>query len=303
MNYKRELIKRAFDANAFISTDAYATVVNPAIWDTKLREYEEKNIVFTEHAFTVDFRSPGRDYTVTVDAAPTAAAAVAETDALAIQPITNRQVTFTPVEYGTGMQVSRKELVRAFFPVMENMTKKLSYALALLKDSLGVTAAQNGATTKLVANSVASTAIASTDTLSLGDFTQAVRVIKNYYYRPTKVFICPSQEEQIQNITQVQKANEFGTRDAIDKGLVGRLFGVEIYVTHSIPVSANKAKAIFMGQSQTGEAAVGYAIKRDPMIEQDYEPSLRMFTLYAHEEYNWQVLHPNALVTVETYAA
>jgi HK97 family phage major capsid protein len=303
MDYKRELIKRAFDGNAFISTDQYATVVNPKIWDNKLRAYEEKDIVFAEHAFTVDFRGPGRDYTVTVDAAPTAAAAVAETDAVAIQPISNRQVTFTPTEYGTAMQVSRKELVRAFFSVMENMTKKLGYALALQKDALGVTAAQSGATTALVANDVASSAIASTDTLGLEDFTRAVRTIKNYYYKPMKVFICPSQEEQIQNISQIQKANEFGSREAIDKGLVGRLFGVEIYVTHSIPVASNKAKAIFMGQSQTGEAAVGYAIKRDPMIEQDYDPLYRQFTIVAHEEYNWQVLHPNALVTVETYAA
>ena len=300
---KRELIKKAFDGNAFLSTDAYATVVNPKIWDTKLRAYEEKNIIFTEHAFTVDFRGPGRDYTVTVDEAPTAAADVAETAAVAIQPITNRQVTFTPTERGTAMQVSRKELVRAFFSVMENMTKKLGYALAMKKDALGVTAAQSGATTKLVANGVASSDIASSDILTLSDFTKANRVIKNYYYSTSKCFICPSQEEQIQNITQIQKANEFGTRDAIDKGLVGRLFGVEIYVTHSIPVSGNKAKAIFMGLSQTGEAAVGYAIKRDPMIEQDYEPLYRMFTLVAHEEYDWKVLHPKALVTVETYAA
>jgi len=302
MTYKTEFIKRAVDANAFVSSDTYATVVNPKIWDTKLRAYEEKNIIFANHAEIIDFRTPGRDYTVTVDAAPTAAAAVAETAAVAIQPITNRQVTFTPSEYGTAMQTSRKEMVRAFFSVMENMTKKLGYSLALQKDALGIAKAIDGATTNYVVNDVVSTAIASTDTLSLADFTRAVRATKNLYYKPNKVFICNSQEEQINNITQVQKANEFGTRESIDKGLVGRLFGVEIYVTDSIAVSSNQAKAVFMGNSQTGEAAVGYAIKRDPMIEQDYDPLYRMFTIVAHEEYDWQVLHPGALVCVESYA-
>ena len=212
MDNKRELIKRAFDGNAFISTDAYATAVNPKIWDSKLREFEEKSIVYTDHAFTVDFRGPGRDYTVTVDAAPTAAAAVAETDAIAIQPITNRQVTFTPSEFGSAMQVSRKELVRSFFSVMENMTKKLGYALALKKDALGVAKAIAGATTSLVANDVDSTDIASTDTLGLEDFTRANRVIKNYYYKPSKVFICNSQEEQIQNIQQKTKKDSTNSK-------------------------------------------------------------------------------------------
>jgi HK97 family phage major capsid protein len=260
-------------------------------------------LIYTNHVTTFDFRQPGRDYTVTIDAAPTAAALVAETAAVAIQPITNRQVVFTPTERGTAMQTTRKELVRAFFPVMENMTKKLAYALALLKDSTGVSVAQAGATTALTANGVASTAIASSDTLGLEDFTKANRVIKNYFYKPVKAFIGNSQEEQVLNISQLQKANEFGTRSAIDEGLVGQLFGIKIYVTDSISVSGNKSKMIVQGESKTGEQAVGYAIKRDAMIERDYDPFYRQESLIAHEEYDFQVLHPNAIVTVESYAA
>jgi len=296
-------LARAIDSDAFVSTDAYATVVNPKIWDSSLRDYEEKMLVYTNHVTTFDFRQPGRDYTVTIDAAPTAAADVAETDAVSIQPITNRQVTFIPTERGSAMQTTRKELVRAFFPVMENMTKKLAYSLALKKDALGVSVAQAGATTALVAHDVASTAIAPTDTLGLEDFTKANRVIKNYYYRPVKAFICPSQEEQILNISQLQKANEFGSRSAIDEGLVGQLFGIKIYVSDSIPVATNKAKMLVQGESKTGEQAVGYAIKRDAMIERDYDPFFRAESLIAHEEYDFKVLHPNAIVTVESYAA
>ena len=294
----------SFDGNAFITSDQYATAVNPKVWDTQLRDYEEKNIVYAKVGTqSYDFRQPGRDLTITVDAAPTEAAQLVETDEIGIQALSNRQVTFTPVEYGTGHEVSKSEMEDAFFSTMENMVKKVGYSLALKKDALGVAAAVAGATTALVANDVDSTAIASTDTLGLEDFTRAVRVIKNYYYDPSEAFICPSQEEQILNITQVQKANEFGSRDAIEKGLIGQLFGVKIYVTHSIPVASNKAKMIVQGASGSGEKAVGYAVKRDPTIERDYNPYLRKYAVLGTERYNFQVLHPNAIVTVESYAA
>lgn len=303
----KQFLKRAmesFDSDAFITSDAYATAVNPKVWDTQLRDYEEKNIVYASVGCQqYDFRKPGRDLTITVDAAPTEAAQLVETDEIGIIPLTNRQVTFTPVEYGLGTEVSKSEMEDAFFSTMENSVKKVAYSLALKKDAVGVAAAVAGATTNLVANSVASTDIASSDTLGLEDFTRAVRVIKNYYYNPSEAFICPSQEEQILNISQVQKANEFGTRSAIENGLIGQLFGVKIYVTHSITVSSNKAKMIVQGTSGSGEKAVGYAVKRDPSIETDYNKYLRKYAVLGSERYGFAVLHPNAVVTVQSYAA
>lgn len=304
---KKEFIKRAydsFDANAFITSDAEAIKVNPKIWDTQLRDYQEKNLVYTAVGVQeFDFRKPGRDLTVTVDGAPTAAADVAETAAIAIDPMSNRQVTFTPSERGRGFEVSLSEMEDAFYSTMDNMTKKVAYALAQKKDALGVSTAIAGATTKYVVNDVDTTAVASTDTLGLADFTRAVRAIKNLLYTPTEAFINPSQEEQILNITQVQKANEFGTRDAIANGLIGQLFGVKIYVTHSIPTAGNKAKMIVQGTTGSGEKAVGIGVKRDARIEVEQYKQLRKYTVFGHERYDFQVLHPDAIVTVESYAA
>ena len=64
MDYKREIIKRALDTtNGFISTGAEATAVNPNIWDFRLREFEQENLVLTPQAEQFDFRSAGVDYT------------------------------------------------------------------------------------------------------------------------------------------------------------------------------------------------------------------------------------------------
>jgi len=304
MKSKVEFLKKAFDSDAFITSDQYAVAVNPKLWDTELKAYEEKNIVFTNHCEQYDFRKPGRDLTVTVDAAPSIAASVAETDAVSVQPISNRQVTFTPVEYGTSIQTSKNETEDAFFEVASNATKKLGYSLGLKKDALGMAIAVTNATSKLVVNNVDSSAIGTSDTLGIADFTRARGKIKSKFYRaPMKVFIGNAQEEQMLNISQIQKANEWGTREAIDKGLIGNLVGVDIYVTDSVLTSGTTAKALFMGSSLTGESAVAYAVKRDPTIETDYDPSFRQYKWIATERYNFQVIHPDALVTVESYAA
>ena len=304
---KTEFIKRSHDsfgASAFTTTSTAGYAVNPAIWDTTLREYQTKTLVYTAAGTTqYDFRKPGRSLTITIDGAPTAAADLVETNAVAVQAMSNRAVTFTPTEKGVAFEVSKNELEDAFFPVMENMTKKVGYALAQKKDAVGVAAAIAGATTNYTADNVVSSNIASSNTLKLSDFTKAVRAIKNLYYTPTEAFICPSQEEQILNITQVQKANEFGTRSAIENGLIGQLFGVKIYVTHSIAVSANKAKMIVQGTTGSGEKAVGYGVKRDPTVELEEAKSFRLYRVIGTERYDFQVLHPDAIVTVESYAA
>lgn len=304
METKAEFIKRSFDANAFITSDQYATAVNPKVWDTQLRDYVQKNIIFTNHCQQYDFRKPGRDLTVTVDAAPTAAGALVETDAVAVQPISNRQVTFTPVEYGTQFQSSKSETEDAFFDVAANVIKKLGYSLALKKDAIGYAAAVAGATTAYTANNVASTDIASSDTIKLADFTKSRARILSLGYNPVEVIIGYGQEQQVLDISQVQKANEFGVRDAIDRGLIGQLFGIKIYVADSVTTASNKAKAIFLGESRaSGEKAVGYAQKRDPTVEMFYDADFRQYKWTGTERYGFSVLHPDAIVTLESYSA
>lgn len=304
---KREFIKRALDtSNAFISTDSEAVAVNPNIWDFRLRDYEEKNLVITPQAEQFDFRGPGVDYKVTIDEAPSAAAALVETDDVSISSFSTRNVTFTPTEYGAAYQLTRKEAVRAFFNVAERMVKKLGYALAQKKDGLAVDAINAGATHSVYANSkTIASDIASTDTLAYDDMTEAIRKIENSLYRPSKLFLSYGQKQQLLDLQTVNQADKFGTRSAVARGLIGELFGLEIFVSHSITEetsgSATYHRAIVMGESQTGEQGLGYAIKRDPMIEREYHARGRYWDIVAHEEYDFQILHPNALCLIYTY--
>ena len=302
---KKEFIKNALDtSNAFISTDSEAVAVNPNIWDFRLREFEEQNLVFTPQTEQFDFRNAGVDYKVTIDEAPSAAAALVETTDVSISAFTTRNVTFTPTEYGAAYQITRKESVRSFFNVAERMVRKLGYSLALKKDTLAYETGRDGATSNVFVNGVsASTDLASTDTLNYSAITEGSRKIENLYYRPTKMFVNQYGKQQLLDLTTVHKANEFGTRDAIQRGLIGELFGLKIFQTTIIAPASNVATALILGQSQTGEDAIGYAIKRDPMIEREYHALGRYWDIVAHEEYDFQVLHPGAICTIQHYSA
>jgi HK97 family phage major capsid protein len=274
----------------------------------KLHDYLTAKLVVTPLAQLFDFRGPGVDYKVTIDATPTAAAALVETDAISISAVSTRAVTFTPTEYGKAFQVTDKEMNRAFFNTMDNFSKKLGYSLALQKDTLAVSTLRSGATTSQITDGVAAvSSLASTNTLDFDEITKAARTIENYYYTPTKLVINNFQKEQLLKLSKVQDVSQFGTREAVQKGLIGELFGLQIFATTQISNGAtsasNTAAAIMLGESGTGEQALGYAVKADPTIRTDIDILYRTHTIAAHEEYNFQVLHPNAVVLIYTYSA
>jgi hypothetical protein len=58
-----------------------------------------------------------------------------------------------------------------------------------------------------------------------------------------------------------------------------------------------------MGESQTGEAPVAVGTKRLATIDMFYDADFRQYKWTATERYGVTVVHPDALYTLETYAA
>lgn len=308
MDYRREFIKRAIDTtNAFGTFNTEGAAVNPNVWDFKLRDYEEENLVLTPQAEQFDFRGAGVDYKVTIDEVPSAAAALTETVDVTISNFTTRNTTFTPTEYGAAYQLTRKEAVRSFFNSADRMVKKLGYSLALKKDNLAYAELVAGAGNSVIVNSkTALTALASTDTLNYAGITEAIKLIEEDVYTPMDMFISYKQKQDLLNLQTINNADKFGTRSAVSRGLVGELFGLNIWVSHSITKSTVGGsnyydKAVVLGRSGTGEKAFGYAIKRDPLIEREYHARGRYWDIVAHEEYDFAILHANAICTIATY--
>lgn len=306
---KKDFIKRTvqLESTGFISSDSTAALVNPTIWDRQLREFEMASLVVTPLAEQFDLTGPGADMRVTIDGAPAAAALLTETTDVTVSSIAVRQVTFTPKEYGAAYQVTKKEAVRSFFPVMERMTRKLSYSLSLNKDAVAIAAVQAASASAnnfIYTNAkTAATAYATTDTLTLAQITQGISVLESAYYQAKSLVITPSQKKQLLDNTNLSKANEFGTRAAIANGLIGELFGLTLYVSSNPAMkSSSCGKALLLGASGTGEACFAYATKRTPAMETEYHPRGRYWDIVATEEYDFQVLHPSAIVQIWTYS-
>ena len=115
--------------------------------------------------------------------------------------------------------------------------------------------------------------------------------------------MAPVQEANLLNEGSIYKANEFGTRSAIADGVIGNIYGMNLYVSDSITASANVVKAIVLGESISGEQAFGHAFSRKAFIEMDKDIDFRQWKVVGSERYEFQVLHPNAVVTVASYNA
>jgi hypothetical protein len=309
----KEFIKRAvqLESNAFIYNSGAAAEgesIAPNVWDVALRDFEEKALIVTPLAEQFDFRKPGQDLTVTVDDRPSAAGALTETVDVTISAFTTRQVTFTPVEQGAAYQLTRGMAARGFFDIAERMVRKLGYSLAERKDTLAVSELQTGAGAAVIANGKSATSdLAATDFTSfLTDLSSAMYEIRQHFYKPKFLLINAYQEHKLRThgtTITLADASQFGTREMIERGFVGRLFGLEVYTSDTIAATSNVAKAIVLGASQTGENALAYAIKRDPIIEKEYHARGRYWDIVAHEEYDFVLIHPDAVCTLATYSA
>lgn len=313
MNYEntREILKRtlAFDDKAVLRPvgDAIGDDgINPTRWEERAREFQRKVLVLTERAEQFDFTGSGTDYVVTIEADPEKFEETAEDDPTAVQEYDGRQVKFDPKEYTSSMEVSRQHMARSFIGFMDRFAVRLGYGSGDRKDKIAADVLYAGASETVFANGKANrAALEAGDILSPAELRKVRAKMQRERYVPVDFIITPEQEEQLTSNTNVSFADRYGGAEAIRGGMIGQLVGWNIIVAHSAQLAESGAvsKAIALGETQRGEKAFGYAIKRPLMIESEYVPKYRKFALYGHEEYDFKVLHPKAVKIVESHNA
>jgi len=303
----REFIAKTaagYESNAFTTSETSAGYINPEIWNKEVLKFlREKLVVAPLGKIYNDLKNkPGDVVNITISSTPSAAAAVAESDQVAITAYEKTQVVFTPTEYGAAYQLTNKEKTRSFINLMQDMTQQLGYQLALLKDDTCVTLLQTSAGNSVVANGVASSAIASSDTLDYDDIVNAKKAIMVDKLEPYALIIGAEQYGDLLKLAAFRDASQFGDNVA-KNGFIGTVSGIKVYWTTQIAASASKEKAIMLGKDGAGVAPFGIAIKRDPYLETEYHALGRYTDIVAVEEYQVRVLRANGICTIETYAA
>lgn len=296
---------QTFDANGFLAQGQEGIDVNPTLWDRQLQEAVTANLVVTPYTAKYDMTAPGTSLRVTVRDAPTASAAVAETDSVSVQAFTSRYVDFSPSERATAFQASRKEIGRAFFDVVSEMTSDLGYAMAWDLDKLVISTAATGASTTIMVNNKAvATDIASTDTISVNEVGKLALQLRKNYHVPKVLFLNTAQLYQLVTITQLQKFNESNPAGSVlANGVVTRLMGFDVVLTDSIATSASRATAQAWGVPRSGKSPVGVATKMAPTIDREYHALERRWDIVGVQDVDVKVLYPNGVVCLTSYAS
>lgn len=297
-----ELIKRAYDANAFTTAQTPAGYVNPEYWDKQVLDHVRDNLVMLQ--LGVDKSSQlvdGDTLNVTIRSQPTVAAATAESAAATVVAFAPTQAIITPSEYTSAYQITDKEMRRAFFDVMQTMVQDVGSAIADALDQATYTAVVAGAGNAVVANGVASSAIASSDKLDHTDVANAMAQNANdKFSRHRALVLHPFQVRDLSLDSPFVTADKFGAdRSANRNGFIGTAFGIPIYMSTNVTVDSSKAKALLISATD----AFAWVLKPNVGIRTEYHALERYTDIVGTADFGIAVTRANAICTIETYCA
>jgi N4-gp56 family major capsid protein len=302
MNAK-ELIQKAYDSDAFTTAQTAAGYVNPELWNRQVMVFLEQALVVAPLAMQVDDlkNKDGDKVYKTINGTPTAALATAESAAATVQAITFTQVSFEPSEYTVAFQVTDKENRRSFVDLMNDITKKIGYALALSIDDACVSLLQTSAGNSINANSVVTSAIASSDTLDFDDIVNARVEILEDNLVPKYLVVSPEVHGQLLKESAFRDASQFGG-DVARTGFIGRVAGLDVFETTQISGSSNKVKSIMIAVDQMGEPCFGVAHKMNPQIKSESHALNRYTDWVGTIDFDVEVLRANGICTLQSYS-
>lgn len=233
----------------------------------------------------------------------TPAAALTETVAVVPQAMSDDVVDFTPTEWGTGVELTRKMLRRAYVPVMEDAVEVLGIALAQGEDVEIITQAIAGVSIEVFPVSTYTTV----DDILVGDvMTPDIMVDARTQLRlndapgPYAWVIHPAQEGALLKDDQFVDASKYGNNQIVLNGEIGTYLGMRIFVSTNIPSAVNVGTITYYKSLILGQRSLGLALKANPDMQEKYEPTDRTHTLVSVMEFDTGALNDDRYAVVYT---
>lgn len=293
-------VAKALETNSFQTSAASAAYINPELWVRKIEEFMKAKLVVAPLAKVYNelLGAPGDKLNIQFDAELTATT-LTESTAITPGAITYTQVSFEPYEVGLAVSLTRKQRIRSINDIMEEKTRSMGYALAKKKDALAVAALVASASNSVVANNVAVSAIASSDTMDTDDIANGVKELRVDEHEAKYLVIHPKQENSLMKLSDFIDASVYGGREVVLNGEIGRYLGIRVLVTTQIPRNATTSTAydaILMDDN-----VFGIAYKMGVRFDSDYKVLEREFVLAAVEEYDIEVLRTAGVCKITSY--
>lgn len=284
-------VDQAIDAAATDTASLAATI--PEVWGARVLEYMSEQFVFAGIPGVMNRELVGQPGDILhlpkFDQDLTDAAATAENADASVFEITTTDITFTPTEYTSGVEITEKSMSRSTVAIMEEASRRLAESHSSAVEKAIVTELE--ATVNAGTNS--GQLLDKTGSQFSEDFVAEARRLfkenaKSYFGGQLVMVIPPKFMQVLEKSTQFTDASIYGGREAILNGEIGRYLGVRILVSNFI----RQGGADFDSDSTNdldawvlGPDAFRVAWKRDPYIRTDYNVKGRFHEIVATSEW------------------
>jgi len=291
-------LSRALETNSFQSTAASAALINPTLWVRQIEEFAKAKTVMRaigkEHMDLLG--QAGASLNVQFNTEITAGA-LNESTAITPSALSYTQVTYTPTEYGIAVALTRKEDIRSIQDIMSEKARDMGYALAKLLDqnifaALGASDTRASTISQVTPNSVAVSALASSDTMNTSVIADAIFELENSDEDGAYLVVHPQHVKSLRKLSDFIDASVYGGREVVLTGEIGRYLGLRVLVTSLVPANNSSPSSTARNAYVLGEDAFGIAWKMQTMFNSDYKVLEREYVLAAVHEYDVQVERP-----------
>jgi N4-gp56 family major capsid protein len=213
-----------------------------------------------------------------------------------VTAITYDQVTVTFVEYGDAKQVSMKEVMEAFESTMADMTYNAGQALGVARDNIIIDALDAGATATIYSNDVVATTITASDTMNTALLADAKTAGRLLNFNKKVIVIHPNCENSLFKLSAFVDASQYGGREAVLNGEVGRYLGMVIISHNNINTTTENTSFTVYKNLALGERSFVFAPKKSAVMEWEREANRdRAVTLHYWEVYGVSVLNAESI--------
>lgn len=297
-----QTLARALETNAYTLAGGTGASggLNPTFWVPQIERFAKAKVVVAPLGVVRNdlLGMTGESFKVNFDSELTVAA-LTETTAITPSAISYTNITLTPTEYGGAFTITDKERIRSINDVMADKTRDAGYAFAKKKDQVILAELQSSAGNSVVANGVAVSAIASSDTLDTDDIADAITELRVDDYQAKYLIIHPRCENALIKLSDFIDASVYGGREAIMNGEIGKYLGLRVLVSTLVPRNSTTTTAY--DNFVLGDRAFVIAPKKPITVRSDYKVLDREYVVAYTEEYDVSALHTNAICKLTAY--
>ena len=167
---------------------------------------------------------PGSSVDVdTVDPDSMAVIRVAEGAAVPIETVGYSSSNFKPAKYGVRPLITKEMQEDAKWDLIAHNIMVAGKEMAENEDSLIITALDSAANT-----------VTGGATVTIANITRAMQYLEDSDYAPTDLVVGPEVANDLRNIDTFVEADKLGSREMLESGFIGRLYGMTVHL-----ISAN----------------------------------------------------------------